>query len=96
MTEEELDTVQKILEGKCLECSAVLPEHSVQCSLYEVNIVNRKLSNIKQYITAQQQKLEKLIESCVQTQSENEQLFRMIEERIHKLKHIQETRHKDV
>jgi septal ring factor EnvC (AmiA/AmiB activator) len=96
VTEEELDTVQKILEGKCLECSAVLPEHSVHCSLYEVNIVNRKLKNIKQYITDQQTKLQKLVESVAKTQMENEQLFSMIEERINKLKHIQETRSKDV
>lgn len=96
MTEDELDTVQKILEGRCLECSAVLPEHSVHCSLYEVNIVNRKLSNIKQYVIDQQKKLENLMQTVVQTQLENEELFSMIEGRIKKLKHIQETRNKDV
>lgn len=96
MTDDELDTVQKILEGRCLECSAVLPEHLVHCSLYEVNIVNRKLNNIKQYVIDQQKKLENLMQTVVQTQLENEELFSMIEERINKLKHIQETRNKDV
>lgn len=84
----DIEIVQKILEGRCLECDRILPEHEATCSDYPVNILTNKMSSIKHFVSERQQRIKDIIESIDDINQRNEELRRFIEEYIEKDKHV--------
>ena len=84
----DIEIVQKILEGRCLECDRILPEHEASCSDYPVNILTKKMSSVKHFVSERQQRIKDIIESIDDINQRNEELRRFIEEYIEKDKHV--------
>lgn len=82
MNDKDIQTVQKILEGRCLECEEILPDHDIECSMFPVNILTNKLSHVKEFVLKQQWKLNALVEATSNTDKRNKEIMKMIEERL--------------
>lgn len=82
------EMVQRILEGRCLECARQLPEHEATCSDYPVNILTRKLTSVKRYVSDQQQRLKDIIKDIEDINERNEEIMRFIQEQLEKKKDV--------
>lgn len=82
------EAVQRILEGRCLECNRRLPEHEHTCSDYPVNILTRKLTNVKSYVSSQQQRLKDIVKDIEDIHERNEEIMRYIQEQLEKKKDV--------
>jgi hypothetical protein len=45
---DKVDKAQLILEGRCVKCNELLPEHSIDCSQHPWRFVLYALSKLKQ------------------------------------------------
>ena len=60
---DEIDIVQRVLEGRCWLCNIELPEHTVDCKLNPNRDVLDKLTNIQVHIDDKLQTVKKMIDS---------------------------------
>ena len=60
---DEIDVVQRVLEGRCWLCNIELPDHTVDCKLNPNRDVLDKLTNIQVHIDAKLQTVKRMIDS---------------------------------
>jgi hypothetical protein len=81
---DEIDVVQRVLEGRCWLCNIELPDHTVDCKLNPNREVLDKLTNIQVNIDAKLQTVKRMIDSNQVNIDELEQLLQEIKFNAHK------------
>lgn len=76
------EVVQRTLEGRCVECGLELPRHTAECSEYPVNILTKKLTSVKNYVSDRQQRIKDIIEQIDDIQQRNDEILQFLEEHI--------------
>lgn len=59
---DNIDRVQKKLEGRCLECAEYLPEHTQQCVLHPLHALSMKLGSLSQASKAILEQSQQIVE----------------------------------
>lgn len=58
----DIDVVQRVLEGRCIQCSEVLPKHDLDCELHPARTVTEKLQRLNDELTKKLDNLKILID----------------------------------